>query len=73
MTAEEDAEVTIVTCNDGPFLVRGAAAIVDSNGEPVAQRRRTVAVYRCGVSTIKPFCDRTHKLVGFRTHPHLEE
>ncbi|WP_335339014.1 CDGSH iron-sulfur domain-containing protein [Microterricola viridarii] len=28
---------------------------------------RTVALCRCGVSTIKPFCDGTHKLVDFRT------
>lgn len=73
MTTEKDAEVTIVACTDGPLLVRGAAAIVDSDGEPIAQRRRTVALCRCGVSTIKPFCDGTHKLVGFRTHPQLEE
>jgi CDGSH-type Zn-finger protein len=29
--------------------------------------RKTVALCRCGVSAIKPFCDGTHKLVKFRS------
>ncbi|WP_259336605.1 CDGSH iron-sulfur domain-containing protein [Clavibacter phaseoli] len=31
--------------------------------------RSTVALCRCGVSSIKPYCDGTHRLVGFRTDP----
>ncbi|HET8927959.1 MAG TPA: CDGSH iron-sulfur domain-containing protein [Microbacterium sp.] len=31
------------------------------------QRRRTIALCRCGLSSIKPFCDGTHKVTGFRT------
>lgn len=72
-------ERTIITpCPDGPLLVRGdftvltgtAAGTGPTNGAAPAEgstHRRTVALCRCGVSTIKPFCDGTHKLVRFRT------
>ncbi|MEO7015493.1 MAG: CDGSH iron-sulfur domain-containing protein [Leifsonia sp.] len=70
--ADTGADVTIVACTDGPLLVRGPATIVDSEGDPIPRRRLTVALCRCGVSTIKPFCDGTHKLVGFRTEPQLD-
>ncbi|MFJ8894918.1 CDGSH iron-sulfur domain-containing protein [Leifsonia sp. NPDC102414] len=67
--SDSPAPVTIVACPDGPLLVRGPAQIVDAEGKPVHRSRRTVALCRCGVSTIKPYCDGTHKLVGFRTDP----
>ncbi|TFD72060.1 hypothetical protein E3T48_15540 [Cryobacterium fucosi] len=38
-------------------------------GRRVPRTRRTVALCRCGVSMIKPYCDGTHKLVGFTTTP----
>lgn len=60
-------DVEIVACTNGPLLVRGEIDLRSSDGEPVAQNRRTVALCRCGVSAIKPFCDGTHKLVNFRT------
>ncbi len=57
----------IVACVDGPLLVRGDFELVSSSGEPVERTRRTVALCRCGASAIKPFCDGTHKLVGYRS------
>lgn len=62
-------ETQIVACPNGPLLVRGDVELVSGAGEPIERRRRTVALCRCGVSAIKPFCDGTHKLVGFRTEP----
>lgn len=59
----------IVACTDGPLLVRGDVELLDANGEKIPRTCATVALCRCGVSTIKPFCDGTHKLVGFRTDP----
>ena len=56
---------TIVACPDGPILVRGDAQIVDEAGHPVERRRATVALCRCGASAIKPYCDGTHKAIGF--------
>jgi CDGSH-type Zn-finger protein len=59
----------IVACTNGPLLVRGEVDLVSGSGEPIARTRKTVALCRCGVSTIKPYCDGTHKLVGFKTDP----
>jgi CDGSH-type Zn-finger protein len=56
---------TIEACPDGPLLVRGDVTITDSDGVPVPRRRETVALCRCGASTIKPYCDGTHKAIGF--------
>lgn len=59
--------VTITPYPDGPLLVRGDVDLRTVDGEPIPRRRRTVALCRCGLSSIKPFCDGTHKLSGFRT------
>jgi CDGSH-type Zn-finger protein len=64
-----DESPTIVACPDGPLLVRGAVHLETPEGEPIEQHRRTVALCRCGVSTIKPFCDGTHKAIHFKTDP----
>jgi CDGSH-type Zn-finger protein len=61
--------VTVTACPDGPLLVRGEFEIRTADGTPVPQHRRTVALCRCGKSTIKPFCDGTHKIIGFVTEP----
>ncbi|MDQ1084828.1 MULTISPECIES: CDGSH iron-sulfur domain-containing protein [Microbacterium] len=62
-----EAPVTITAYPDGPLLVRGDAQLQTSDGREVVRTRRTVALCRCGLSTIKPFCDGTHKASGFRT------
>jgi CDGSH-type Zn-finger protein len=59
----------VVACTNGPLLVRGEVDLVSGSGEPIVRTRKTVALCRCGVSTIKPYCDGTHKLVGFKTDP----
>lgn len=58
---------SITACPDGPLLVRGDVEILLADGEPAPRRRRTVALCRCGASAIKPYCDGSHKVVGFRT------
>jgi CDGSH-type Zn-finger protein len=57
---------------DGPYLVRGAFELVDQDGEPIATRRSTVALCRCGRSQSRPFCDGTHKLTGFQADSRAE-
>lgn len=77
MTAPNESsrsdEVQIVACPDGPLLVRGEVPIVTTDGQPVPRRRKTVALCRCGASTIKPYCDGTHKLINFKTEPVLPD
>jgi CDGSH-type Zn-finger protein len=51
---------------DGPYLLRGDFRLTDPNGTEIDPRRRTIALCRCGASRRKPFCDGTHKLIGFR-------
>ena len=51
---------------DGPYLLRGDFRLTDLDGEEIDPRRKTVALCRCGASRRKPFCDGTHKLIGFR-------
>ena len=62
-----DRKVVVTPYPDGPILVRGEVELRTPDGVPITQRRRTVALCRCGLSSIKPFCDGTHKAAGFRT------
>jgi CDGSH-type Zn-finger protein len=56
---------TITPYRDGPLIVRGQFTLVDQDGAEIDPGRRTVALCRCGRSSIKPFCDGTHKRSGF--------
>ncbi|PDP87817.1 hypothetical protein CQJ94_09830 [Glycomyces fuscus] len=68
-TAHDDdgssGEVSVTTCPDGPLLLRGPFTLLDGDGEAIPKGRRTVALCRCGGSAIRPFCDGTHKEIGF--------
>lgn len=71
--SHDDEPVRITPYPDGPLVVRGDIVVTGPDGEDVVPTRRTVALCRCGVSAIKPWCDGTHKLVGFRTEPPAPE
>jgi len=66
-TNSSAAAGTVVACPNGPLLLRGDVEILTETGEPVPRSRKTVALCRCGASSIKPYCDGTHKLIGFTT------
>ena len=59
-------EARITAYRDGPLLVRGPFRLEDQDGNPIESRRDTIALCRCGKSRMRPFCDGTHRLVGFR-------
>ncbi|MGV0109190.1 CDGSH iron-sulfur domain-containing protein [Arthrobacter sp. CP30] len=40
-----------------------------ADGKELPRTRRTVALCRCGASVLKPYCDGSHKLTGFRSEP----
>jgi CDGSH-type Zn-finger protein len=58
--------VTITPYRDGPYIVRGAFRVLDQEGNEISPGRRTIALCRCGKSRMRPFCDGTHRLTGFR-------
>jgi CDGSH-type Zn-finger protein len=61
-----DEPARITPYRDGPYIVRGNFVITDQHGNEIDARRRTIALCRCGRSQMRPFCDGTHKLIGFR-------
>ena len=59
------SEASITPYRNGPYLVRGPVRLLDQDGNEIELARRTVALCRCGRSRTRPFCDGTHKLIGF--------
>ena len=58
--------VTVKVRQNGPYLVEGAdVTLVDWNGNAYEMPRRPLALCRCGGSATKPFCDSTHRRIGF--------
>jgi uncharacterized Fe-S cluster protein YjdI len=57
-------DVQLSTIPDGPLQVRGKVTLVDGNGTVVREDTR-LALCRCGASARKPFCDGSHRLIGF--------
>lgn len=51
---------------DGPLLVEGNMEIVSGTGR-TTNRTTKVALCRCGQSSKKPYCDGTHRAVGFKS------
>lgn len=58
--------LTVRPLTNGPLFVRGHVRIVDPDGRLIREDTR-VALCRCGASGNKPFCDGTHRRIGFRT------
>ena len=67
MSVGHGVDPVIIACPNGPLLIRGSVGLRTAEGEVIPQLRATIALCRCGVSSIKPFCDGTHKLVNFQT------
>jgi uncharacterized Fe-S cluster protein YjdI len=59
-------ETTVEPRPNGPLFVRGRVRIVGDDGAVVREDTR-VALCRCGASANKPFCDGSHRSVGFTT------
>lgn len=58
-------QILVIPYRDGPVLVRGPVRLLDQAGKEVEHRRDPVALCRCGKSRLRPFCDGTHKRIGF--------
>lgn len=57
---------TVVPVRNGPLFVRGDVEVKDEQGK-VLRRGTRLAFCRCGQSNHLPFCDNTHRAIGFRT------
>lgn len=64
--AEICGPVEVTPLRDGPLKVSGAVEVATGTGRTVA-RIRSAFFCRCGNSQNKPFCDGSHKRVGFRS------
>ncbi|MDQ4085784.1 MAG: CDGSH iron-sulfur domain-containing protein [Actinomycetota bacterium] len=60
-TPSEPVRPQVRVCPGGPLLVRGATSVTTEDGQVHAVRRPVVALCRCGLSRLTPFCDGTHK------------
>ena len=59
-------EVIIKTRANGPYKVEGPVRVIDSEGnEFELPEGSAIVLCRCGHSQTKPFCDSSHKRVGF--------
>ncbi len=56
--------ITIEIIEDGPLIVKGLSILKNSKGEQI-EVDDIIVLCRCGDSSNKPFCDGTHKKVGF--------
>ena len=65
--------VTITPKSNGPLIIQGPVRVVSPEGvELVPPPRKdgkpseVIVLCRCGASATKPFCDGTHKRIGFQ-------
>lgn len=61
-----DDRVSITPLVNGPLEVKGAVRVNASNGTEIREAD-SVYLCRCGASEKKPFCDGSHKRVGFES------
>lgn len=59
-------EVKVTVRPNGPYRVEGLIQLVDANGgQWDLTGKPAVSLCRCGASANKPFCDGSHKTIGF--------
>lgn len=62
--AKVETETIVETAPNGPLLVYGNVTIKDAAGN-LTKKHNVTAFCRCGGSANKPFCDGSHKKIGF--------
>ncbi len=66
MASVANGPLTLTLCTDGPVQCDGPVTIFDVFGEP-ASTVQQAWLCRCGASKNKPYCDGSHKAIGFRS------
>ena len=55
----------VISCSkNGPMIVKGLENFIDSDGQRL-ETKAAMGLCRCGASKNKPWCDGTHKDIGF--------
>ncbi len=68
------SEFKVTVLLDGPLKVEGGALLQDHEDCEIPTREgKAIFLCRCGHSENKPFCDGTHKKVGFLGHGDVAE
>ncbi|MGB5306984.1 MAG: CDGSH iron-sulfur domain-containing protein, partial [Gammaproteobacteria bacterium] len=54
-----------ISCGkNGPLVVKGLENLIGARGERL-ETKPAIGLCRCGASANKPFCDGSHKEIGF--------
>jgi CDGSH-type Zn-finger protein/uncharacterized Fe-S cluster protein YjdI len=62
--AVRNGPLEVTPMKNGPLRVRGSLEVVSGTGRTI-ERTTEAWLCRCGSSSKKPFCDNTHRKVGF--------
>lgn len=62
------SDVIINPYNNGPYYLKGEFRIVTEEGREISFEGDEVWLCRCGHSAHKPFCDGSHKKIGFASN-----
>jgi CDGSH-type Zn-finger protein len=59
--------IVIKVRHNGPYKVTGPITLIDADDKEydLGNRGETIVLCRCGHSNTKPFCDSSHRDVGF--------
>lgn len=63
-TIKVESETIVEVSANGPLLVYGNVTVKDAAGNEV-HKNKVTAFCRCGQSSNKPYCDGTHRKIGF--------
>lgn len=61
---DQQSQPTVQVSKGGPYIVKGKFVLVGTDEQEVT-KEGSVALCRCGGSNNKPFCDGTHRKIGF--------
>jgi len=78
---EQASQVEIHVRPNGSLKVYGPVRVLDVDGKPYELERRRkpdhrgvrIKLCRCGHSNTMPFCDESHKEVGFTSEPRVAD
>jgi uncharacterized Fe-S cluster protein YjdI/CDGSH-type Zn-finger protein len=62
----DEGPVTIRAMRNGPLYVEGFVHVIGADGVTVTAEDR-IALCRCGATRRPPFCDNSHRAVGYRS------